>query len=91
MSKKPTKLLGLPFTDFISLDEKGEEIHLQPARLLPSQKAGDEKALTSIFLSSLRLVKEFRKDISSRIGLTQGGQIHVFKEVQFSLFDRLLS
>ena len=68
MGKKPTKLIGLPFSEFNSLIDKGNEIHAQPARLIPLSKPGDETTLTSIFLSSLRLITEFRKNISREIG-----------------------
>ena len=62
MSKQPTKLIGLSFTDFKSLVRDGKEIHLQTARLIPFYKPGDEMALTSIFMSAMRLIKEFRKN-----------------------------
>jgi len=88
MSKKPTKLVGLSYSDFITLISKGQEIHLQPARLIPFYKPGDELALTSIFMSALRLVKEFRKNISKAINLTQNGSIYIFTEVEFLLFEK---
>ena len=47
------------FNDFV---EAGN-IELQNARLIPILKTGDEQALTSIFLSSLKLIKEFRDKI----------------------------
>ena len=87
MGKKPTKLIGLPFSEFNSLIEKGDEIHLRPARLIPLSKPGDETTLTSIFLSSLKLISEFRRNISKEIGLKTGGKIHVFTEVKFLLND----
>jgi hypothetical protein len=49
MSKKPTKLIGLRFIDFMDLVESGEEINLRAARLIPFYKPGDEMALSSIF------------------------------------------
>ena len=36
------------------------KLKLSQARLIPAIKVGDEMALTAIFLSSLRLIKEFR-------------------------------
>jgi len=36
----------------------------------------------------LRLVKEFRKNISKAINLTQNGSIHIFTEVEFLLFEK---
>ena len=87
MNKKPTRLIGLSYSDFITVAEQGKDFHLHPAKLLPTQKRGDEKALTTIFLSSLRLIKEFRKGISSNIGLSQAGKIYVFTEVKFPSYD----
>ena len=63
--KKLKKLIGLPFSDFenmIKPQDKNEDpqIHVRTAALIPTSKVGDEMALTSIFLSSIRLIKEFR-------------------------------
>jgi hypothetical protein len=88
MNKKPTKLIGLPFANFKSLVSEGNEIHLQTARLIPFYKPGDEMALTSIFMSALRLIKEFRKNISQAIGLPASGDLHIFTEIEFLLFDK---
>ena len=88
MSKQPTKLIGLSFTDFKSLVRDGKEIHLQAARLIPFYKPGDEMALTSIFMSAMRLIKEFRKNISKAISLTPSGKIYIFTEIEFLLFDK---
>ena len=87
MGIKPTSLIGLPLSDFRALVRSGDEMHLQAARLIPFYKPGDEMALTSIFLSSLPLVKEFRRNISKAIGLTLSGEIHAFTEIEFLLFD----
>ncbi|MCK5809118.1 hypothetical protein KAH37_09055 [bacterium] len=38
MAKKPTKLIGLSFSDFKDLVKTGEELHLQTARLIPFYK-----------------------------------------------------
>ena len=58
MAKRPTKLIGRSLSDFNAIVKSGEEMHLQTARLIPFYKPGDEMALTSIFLSGLRLIKE---------------------------------
>jgi hypothetical protein len=87
MNKKATKLIGLPFIEFKNLVKDGKEIRLQTARLIPFYKPGDEMALTSIFMSALRLIKEFRKNISKAIGLTLSGSIHIFTEIEFMYFD----
>lgn len=86
MSMKPTKLLGLPYERFTGLD--GKELHLRPARLISLYKPGDEMALTSIFLSALRLIDEFRKQIFQVLRLPKGGTIHVFTEVEFLLHKK---
>lgn len=88
MNKKPTKFVDLLYSDFIELINKGQEIHLQPARLIPFYKAGDEMALTSIFLSALRLIKEFKNEILKAINLSRNGSIHVFTEIEFIHFDK---
>ena len=67
---------------------KGDEINLQAARLIPFYKPGEEMSLTSIFLSALRLIKEFRENISKSINLSRSGKMFVFTEVEFALFDK---
>ncbi|MDG1429148.1 MAG: hypothetical protein P8P87_09715, partial [Crocinitomicaceae bacterium] len=55
------KLIGLAFDDFQGYCNAEEpSIIAQEARLIPLLKTGDEGALTSIFLSAVRLVKEYR-------------------------------
>ena len=83
MSKKPTKLPGLPFESVAAL--RGKEFHLRPARLISLYRPGDEMALTSIFLSALRLIDEFRRQVFQTLRLPKGGTIHVFTEVEFLL------
>ncbi len=89
MSKKPTKLIGMKIDEFESLISEGEEIHVQIARLIPFYKPGDEMALTSIFLSAIRLVSEFRAQIFKAISLSRSKYLRVYTEVEFVLFDRL--
>ena len=86
MSQKLNKLIGLAYNDFLSIVSEHKEITLRSARLIPMYKPGDEMALTSIFLSSLRLIKEFRKEISSAVGLSSTGSLHVFTEITFTKF-----
>jgi len=88
MSSKPTKLIGLSVQDFDTLLETGKELHLQKARLIPFYKPGDEMALTSIFLSALRLIKEFRYQIFQTIGLSRSNEIRIYTEAEFVLFDK---
>ena len=70
--KKIKKLVGLKKTDFDLYMKEHEDIlkkqiHVRPARLIPMLKIGDEMALTSIFLSSLKLIKEFRYNLFKEI------------------------
>ena len=71
------------FNDFVN----SGNISLRPSRLIPLLKTGDEQALTSIFLSSLRLVKEFRNKIFSDVKLKRSGRIYYFTEVCFKDID----
>ncbi|MCK4982094.1 MAG: hypothetical protein KAS17_04170 [Victivallaceae bacterium] len=64
-------------------DVKGKIINVQDAKLIPIQKAGDEKALTSIFLSALKYIDEFRKLVFKKIDLSTSGKIHVYTEIDF--------
>ena len=86
MSQRLTKLIGISYPEFTSIASEHKEIHLRPARLIPMHKPGDEMALTSIFLSSLRLINEFRREISSVVGMTSSGSIHLFTEVTFEKY-----
>ena len=89
MKIKPTKIIGLQIADFDNLVNSGEEIHLRPARLLNFHKPGDELAITSIFLSGIKLIKEFRRNIFNQIKLTNSNSIRFYSEIQFVLFDNL--
>jgi len=85
MDKKLTRIIGLEkdaFDEFVS----SGELKLREARLIPFFKPGDEMALTSVILSSIRLINEFRKKIFSDCKLIGGGRIYVFTEVSFSQF-----
>jgi hypothetical protein len=91
MLKPLKKIIGTKKSDFDKYDKsvKDESIKdedriiLQPARLITTYKPGDEMALTSIFLSSLRLIKEFKKDFFSKIKMTYSRHIYVYTEVTF--------
>lgn len=82
MEKKLTKLIGISMSAFDELVINGD-IQLREARLIPILKPGDEMALTSVFLTSIRLIKEFRKMILSSAKITSNGKIHVYTEVLF--------
>ena len=85
MEKKLTKIVGLKKDDFDGFISSGD-LQLREARLIPFFKPGDEMALTSVILSSIRLINEFRKKIFSDSKMIGGGQIYVFTEVSFSQF-----
>jgi hypothetical protein len=83
INKNVTKLIGLKKELFDEFVLSGQ-IQLQPARLIPILKTGDEMALTSIFLSTLKLVKEFRDTFFKEIKLSRSGKIYFFTEATFN-------
>ena len=87
MIKKINKLVGLKKTEF---DEyvKNDKITLSEARLIPLLKTGDEMALTSILMSSIRLVKEFRYQIFKELKLKRSGKAYFYTEVCFQDIDK---
>lgn len=87
MNKKVTKLVGSKkseFDDFVN----NSQIQLSQARLIPMIKIGDEMALTSIFLSTMRLVKEFRESIFSEMKIPKNGKVFYYTEVSFPEIDK---
>lgn len=83
------KLISLPYEKFeqFSIGEN-TSISFQKARLIPLLKTGDEGALTSIFLSSLKLIKEFRDSIFKEIKFPRGGKAYYLTEVTFKDIDK---
>ena len=86
MIKKINKLVGLKKTDFDDYVNNGKIIFSE-ARLIPILKTGDEMALTSILMSSIRLVKEFRNQIFSELRIKKGGKAFFYTEVRFMDID----
>lgn len=82
MKKKVTKLVGLSFSEFEEFVESGQ-IKLSKARLIPLLKMGDEMALTSIFLTALKLVKEFRDQFFKDAKISKAGKPYYFTEICF--------
>ena len=82
IQKKLTKLIGLQKADFDLFVQNGK-IQLQQAKLIPTLKTGDEMALTSIFLSTVRLVKEYRDAIFKSIKLSRAGKAYYYTEASF--------
>lgn len=86
IKKNITKLVGLKKDDF-DLFVQSRQIQVQPARLIPALKTGDEMALTSILLSTIKLVKEFRDELFKTIKLSRGGKTYYYTEVSFPEID----
>lgn len=86
ISKKFKKLIGLKFEDFNQFVKSGQ-IKLQEVRLIPTHKTGDEMALTSIFLSSIKLIKEFRDSVFKEVKLPRTGKPYYFSEIYFPELD----
>lgn len=82
IKKALTKLVGLKKEDFDNFVNDGQII-VQPARLIPTHKTGDEMALTSIFLSTVKLVKEFRDGFFKDIKLSRSGKVYYYTEASF--------
>ena len=94
IKKNLTKLVGIKKEQFDQFYLTGQ-IQVQPARLIPTLKTGDEMALTSIFLSALKLIKEFRYGFFKEIGLSRSGKAFyyteaAFKEISTSRIDGLI-
>ena len=79
----PVKLEGMPLEAFQQLVKEGHLL-VRPARLIPTTKVGDELSLASIFLSTLKLVKEFREKFFKEVKFKKAGQQLYFTEIQFS-------
>jgi len=85
LDRKPVKILGLKKDEFDGL-VKNNNIKLRDARLIPSFKLGDEVGLASVLLSSIRMIREFRRMIMSDIKMIKGGQFFAYNEVVFPQF-----
>lgn len=82
IKKTVKKLVGLKKEEFDEFVKEGQII-VQPSRLIPTHKTGDEMALTSIFLSTLRLVKEYRNDLFKEIKFPKSGKAYYYTEASF--------
>ena len=80
------KLVGLKKVDFDQFVESGQ-IKVRPARLIPALKTGDEMALSSIFITSLKLVKEYRDSFFKQIKLSRSGKVYYYTEAEFEGHD----
>lgn len=80
------KIIGSNFDDFREFCKKDGDnpfLMLRKARLIPTSKFGLEMSLTSVFLSAVKLVKEFRENFLSEIGMSATGKTYVYTEVTF--------
>lgn len=82
-----SKLVGLKKEAFDQFVQSGQ-IQLQPARLIPTLKTGDEMSLTSILLTTIKLVKEYRDSIFKELKLSQSGKVYYYTEVSFPDIDK---
>jgi len=86
IQKKFVKLIGLKYEEFLAYREIGQII-AQDSRLIPILKTGDEGALTSIFLTAIKLVREYRDSIFKELKLSRGGKAYYLTEVVFKEVD----
>ena len=87
IKKEPKKLVGLKKEEFDYFIET-KQIKVQPVRLIPTLKTGDEMALSSIFLSTVKLVKEYRDSIFKEIKLSRSGKAYYYTEAEFEGYDK---
>jgi hypothetical protein len=86
MENKLKKILGLKKTEFDELVNQENGILLRQAQLIPTYKPGDEMALSSVFLSSLRLIREFKRDFFNEARLINSGVFPQFEESRIDGF-----
>jgi hypothetical protein len=87
LKKKLTKIVGLKKEDF-DVFIQTSQIHVQPARLIPVLKTWDEMALTSIFMTTTRLVKEFKQNLFISFKIVNNGQAFFYTEACFPEIDK---
>lgn len=85
-------IIDLPIKDFLKAFEpiEGEPLQIvaQESRLIPIGKKDDEMAMTTVFLTAIKYIKEFRNLVSDPIGLSKAGTLFCYTEVSFpALFD----
>ena len=85
MYNKTIRILGQKKSDFNKLVKKGV-IQLRDARLIPSFKMGDEVGLASVLLSSMRMIREFKRMILTDLKMRKGGHFYAYNEVVFPQF-----
>lgn len=80
------KLVGLALGDFHKAI-KEKDVFVREARLIPVHKVGNELALASVFLASLKYVKEYREKFFRAIKFKKSSQLFFYSEVHFSHRD----
>ena len=81
------KIIGMKKSDFDTIVNEREEIFVRPARLIPIYKPGDEMALTSIFLRSLCLIKEFKNLFFSDVKISKSGKLFTYTEITLKQYE----
>ncbi|MDC3399819.1 hypothetical protein OAW78_00660 [Schleiferiaceae bacterium] len=76
-------LINSSYSDFQKAISDGH-LRAREARLIPVLKAGDEMALASVFLSSLKYVKEYREKFFKAIKFKKTTKLYYFTEVAFA-------
>jgi len=88
MGTKHDSVIGKSLEEFQDLFSAKNGVHKRRARLIPTYKPGDEMALTSVLLASLRLVKEFREDLFASAKIAKGSTLLIYTEVSFKDFGK---
>ncbi len=90
MAIKRFELIGMPINDFDEilksnqkLENKDSVIRGTEARLIPPRNKLDELSLTSVFLSSLTMVEEFKNLFCKEIGISRVGSLKAYTEISF--------
>lgn len=87
INKKITKLVGLK-KEYFDLLVQSSQIQVQPVRLIPTLKTGDEMALTSIFFAALKHIKEYRDNIFKELKLSRAGRVYYYTELCIPEIDK---
>ena len=84
MAKKHQKIVGMEIEVFKRLIEE-KEIDMRPTRLIPvnTRQSVVEEQQTSVLLSAMRLIKEFREDLLSEIKMKKNGTHLFYTELNF--------
>lgn len=87
MAKRNGNIMGASITAFQEQFSPDGGVFKRRARLIPTNKIGDEMALTSCFLSAIRMIQQFRRQIFGAIGMLTSGTNYLYTEVEFREFN----